>query len=75
MIQNHYGILSAMPSFQPRHYHTWPRNSKMCLALGKGQVANRTNFEWAQVLDLAEKDFKTATMKMFKELKENVLKS
>lgn len=47
----------------------------MCLALGKGQVANRTNFEWAQVLDLAEKDFKTATMKMFKELKENVLKS
>ena len=68
-------MLSATPSFQPKALLDVAQETEEC-DLHSGNIKKpRTHFEWAQMLDLVDKDFKTAIMKMFKELKENMLKS
>ena len=43
--------------------------------LRKKTNKKKTNFEWAQKLDLTSEDFKVAIINMFKELKETLLKN
>ena len=50
------------------------RNSKLCPIHSKKELAIETAFEEAQMVDLAEKNFKATIINMIEEQKETMLK-